>query len=120
MKYFIIIVLCTITTLEAAYQQVPPPPVIQYKPKYEPGRTSTEEIRKQMAEIDYKIQKLYQDKSDYQVKSESATQLANSLLDQYHDQVNQAQRYQQQSQTIDSQIATLVQKKADLSKELKR
>ncbi len=121
MKVAVFAFLCVCSVVDAAYQELPPPPVIQYRPKTEANRTTiATDIHKEMQDLDNQIQKLYQDKSNIQVKAESATQLANSLLDQYHQQVELAQQYQQQMQSVDDKIGNLVRKKADLSKELRK
>lgn len=109
------------TSVHAAAQDTQPQPVIQYRPKSGPAPVAGDaDFYKKMSDIDNQILKLSKDRDGLRVKAESAAEMAESLLQQYHDELDLQQKYQQQMQTVDDQIAQLVRQKVDVSNRLKK
>lgn len=110
-----------ISSLHAAYQEAPPPPVVQYKPQGQKNLTTVDsDLRKQMNTIDQQIQQLTADREELRLKAKKAGDVAENLMQQYQEELAFQQSCQQEMQKKDDAIAQLVRKKSDISKQIKK
>ena len=121
MYKYIILACISFQMLEAAYQEPPAKPVIQYRPQRPDKLPTSDEVwRKQLTEIDREIHQLAAEREDLRGKAENASQMAESLLERYQEEIERQKRFQNDMQTIDDKIAGLVRKKEETAKRLKK
>jgi chromosome segregation ATPase len=102
-------------------KKAPPTSIIENRPEFQKNlQSANSDMHKQLADLDEQIQKYANDREALSQKAATAKNTAESLLQQYHDQQDIQQKYQQQMQTLDGNIAQLVNKKAEISRQLKK
>lgn len=119
-SYFFVLMLMGAPNLQAAYQEPPPKPVIQYRPQGQKNITTDEELRKQMNSLDAEIQLLIQERQNLRTKADRTQAEADEILNQYQQKVDEQRRYESQMQQKSDNISQLVRKKADISRQLKK
>jgi len=112
---------CTTCGLQAVDSSAVPTPIIQNRPNAPRDLTSYDsELRKQMTDIDVKIQKLTENREALRAKVDNNSILLKSLQEQYQEQVNLQQNFQLQMQGIDDTITQLVRRKAEIAKQMRK
>ena len=120
----VLVAVLSFTNVQASFEdakKAPPTSIIQNRPQFQKNLPSGDvDKHKQLADIDEQIQKYANDRQALSQKAAVAKKYADSLLQQYNDQVNMQQQYQQQMQILDGNISQLVNKKAEISRQIKK